>query len=57
MSYYKYIRECTYEEIVKELDIKECKDIFEVYNYFNPLDLFPLIIDFNFFLPKNLTPL
>ena len=33
VSYYKYIKEYTYEEIVKELDIKECKDILEVYNY------------------------
>ena len=33
LSYYKYIKEYSYEEIVNELDIKECKDIFEVYNY------------------------
>ena len=33
LSYYKYIKEYSYEEIVNEFDIKECKDIFEVYNY------------------------
>ena len=33
ISYYKYIKKYKYEEIIKKLDILECKDIKKVYEY------------------------
>ena len=33
LSYYKYIKEYKYNEIIRELDIREKKDIKEIYEY------------------------
>ena len=33
LAYYKYIKEYKYNEIIRELEIKEKKDIKEIYEY------------------------
>ena len=39
LSYYKYIKKYKYNEIIKELDIREKKDIKEIYEYLIKLNI------------------